>query len=147
MSVVVSGIILPSDSKAFYGGSGDWELLEVELDLANLSDGSGSLETVEAITRNKGTNAIACYWDDLRFHPKDVSVHSRTYDKRQLIVTSQSDENNQISNYFYDDLNRWIQTRNYAGEISIENVYYFSRDNNNDVYDASDPKLCGNDYI
>jgi RHS repeat-associated protein len=58
--------------QAFYTGGGEWQRLEARLDLSQIA----GLESVQAITRNHGSNSIAAYWDDLQLMTVEPAASS-----------------------------------------------------------------------
>jgi RHS repeat-associated protein len=58
--------------QAFYTGGGEWQRLEARLDLSQIA----GLESVQAITRNAGSNSVAAYWDDVQLMTVEPAASS-----------------------------------------------------------------------
>ncbi len=91
----------------FASGKGNWEYLEMTIDLSKFSN----IKDIYLIARNNNSNGqVACYWDDLRFYPAGAEMTTMTYDPVTLQATSQSDASSNPTYYEYDGLGRLNQT-------------------------------------
>jgi len=77
--------------------------------------------------------------DDVRFHPADAEMTTMTYDPVTLQLTSKSDASNNPTYYAYDNLQRLTGIKDYQGNSLNQYSYYYSRQGNNDMFNASDP--------
>ena len=118
-------------------GSGDWELLEVELTKEQIESNMDGDDSIRVFVRNN--SATPAYFDDIRFYPADALCNSQTYDIGSGNVTSVSDENSNPKYYQYDEFNRLNTVKNENGEIINNHAYYYSRDGNGGDFNPADP--------
>lgn len=102
-------------------GTGEWEYVEAELDLSQY-DG---IMVVGLYARNCDSlgNLGECYWDDLRFHPKDAMMTTTTYTPTHKIG-SKSDENSLPIYYLYDFRDRPLATARHDKQPISTKLYY-----------------------
>jgi len=117
----------PSTPPAYSLGSGDWELLEVELTKQQIESSMNGDDYIRVFVGNNTTTPA--YFDDIRFHPTDALMTAITYDPRTFNVISVSNENNQAIHYEYDEFGRLKETRNAAKELLSFFDYYYSLEN------------------
>jgi YD repeat-containing protein len=102
-------------------GSGEWEYLEAEMDFSQYHN---IVYTRVYVTNyDPSNNSSECWWDDLRFHPKDGLMTTSTYTSTHKIRTK-SDENSQPTYYFYDYLDRLIATTNGDKKLASSKHYF-----------------------
>ncbi len=125
------------NSKAFYVAeeAGNWQHLEVSLDLSEIS----SLVQVQAIVRNYGSNQIPCYLDDITFRPIDSGFSATVIDPETRLVTAKLGNSGETMRYIYDDFNRVIATVGPDENVNNLTVPYYSRQGNGDEYNPLDP--------
>jgi hypothetical protein len=98
-----------------------WQHLNIEIDLSDYSD----IQEVKAIICHTGAQSKTAYFDDIRFHPSDARMNTKTYTPG-IGITSSSGTNEYPVFYFYDDLGRLILTKDHKGNI-IKQVSYHKK--------------------
>ena len=126
-------------ANAIASGTGNWEYLQLPIDLSKYQN----IVKVELYVRNSSNNGIAaCDFDDLRFSPADAEMTTMTYDPVTLQLTSKSDPNSNSTYYEYDDfgrLNKEFATIDNKKKLIKEYRTQYSRNYSDNLYNTTFP--------
>ena len=122
---------------------GSWVYLEVRIDVKAIRQIGGISPSELLRIRVFPENHDATHYmlvDDIRVYPVDGMVSaSTTYDPILLLPTYESDASGLFTAKSYDGFGRLLQVKNSQGSLLKEYSYYFSRDGNGGVFQATDP--------
>lgn len=105
------------------GNSSDWNLLQVQLTKTQISAVLNQDKSFKVYIGNDGSSQAA-YFDDLRVCPSDASMITYTYDP-VMGMTSETDENNRLKFYVYDDFGRLNLIKDQDGNILKRINYHY----------------------
>ncbi len=112
---------------SFSNTNGDWQLVEVELDVAQIRADAGlaanDLLDVHAYLWNPTQQTIEI--DAVRFHPVAAFVETYDYEEEILLLTAIEGVNRLHSSYFYDDFQRLSHVKDFEGNILLANAYHY----------------------
>ncbi|MGH1338421.1 MAG: DUF6443 domain-containing protein, partial [Aureispira sp.] len=112
---------------SFSNTNGAWQLVEVELDVAQIradaSLAANDLLDVHAYFWNPTQQSIDI--DAVRFHPSDAFVETYDYEEETLLPIAMEGVNRLHSSYHYDDFQRLSYVKDFEGNIVMANDYYY----------------------
>lgn len=126
-----------TDTITTAGGTG-WQHVSVTITPAQMT-GLPSNGYLRVWCGFPDSTSNAGYVDDVRFFPVGAEMTTMTYDPSTLLLTSESDPDNNPTYYQYDGLGRLTAVKDDQGRTLDQYSYFYSREGNGDVYDSTDP--------
>lgn len=107
--------------------NGEWELVEVEIDLDKIRQDAGlstsQMLSIQASLWNPYAKKMNI--DAVRFQPSDAFIRTVDYDNNTYLTVAMEGENRRSSSYFYDDFQRLHYATDFEGNILATNEYDF----------------------
>lgn len=117
-------------------GNGGWQLIEAEVTL------SKNEQMQIYVYCQSGENGDYVIYDDLRVCSSAALTTARSYDPSTLKITDQTDENEIITRFHYENSNNLLGVTDNEGIFLKSANNYYSREGNPDVYSATDPNYA-----
>jgi hypothetical protein len=107
--------------------NGEWQLVEVEIDLEAIRQAVGVSLTqtleIHAYLWNPYQKTIEL--DAVRFHPSDAFVQAYDYDENTYLPIAMEGVSRLHSTYYYDDFQRLSHVKDFEGNILAANEYHY----------------------
>jgi hypothetical protein len=108
-SFLVNGVTVSTST------GGQWKYAEREITIATPSN----------VTVSSGASDWGQYIDELRLYPSDALMQSFSFEENNLLMLSQTDENNVSSHYDFDVMQRLLDVRDQDRNIVQANEYNY----------------------